>query len=175
MERVFRKSGLILLALGLIVPSVFGEDTWTVDFSLKSEFDYQIISGGQFDKDTQNKLFENLNFWGYRRAGGREINLLVSGKYIKNFEDVESDSILYDITDTYSSSERFEPQQVYMSIDNLFGHDISGIKLGRQFYYGAEPVRFDGGFAYLQDPGGKICENSWICGLYRKLLRRGHP
>jgi len=147
---------VIVLLLVLTALPAFGEDFWKLDFSLKNEFDYRVIAGGLFDEDTQNRLFEDLNFWGYRRWGDRDMTLLVSGKYVRNFEDVGSDSILYDITDTYMSSERFEPQQIYLAVDKLFDADVFGIKLGRQFYYGAEPVRFDGGYAYFQDPGGKV-------------------
>jgi len=149
------RAAVAFAGLMLVIPVAYAQNPWSLDFSLESDFAYRTIYGGLFDGDTQSSLRENLHFWGARDWGGRDLVLLVSGKYVKNFEDVESDSIFYDTTDTYSSAARFEPQQIYMAVDNIFNAEIAGIKLGRQFYYGAEPVRFDGAFAYLQDPGGK--------------------
>ncbi len=155
-DRSKRAAGAVVVVCCLLFASVASaQNPWTLDFSLESDFAYRTIYGGLFDGDTQSSLYENLYFYGARHWGGRDMTLLVSGRYMKDFDEIDSDSILYGITDTYSSASRFEPQQIYLAVDSIFNMEVAGVKLGRQFYYGAEPVRFDGAFAYLQDPGGK--------------------
>jgi len=142
------------------------DSEWYLDAHARSIFEYNVIQGGLLDGEEDQEFQQFLDLYATRSKAGRTYAVSFFGTYRKNFSDPEPSSFYYDSLNTMDNSEVLNFYQGYIDAKNPFGPDVLGFRVGRQSFWGADAIRFDGGRIYLQDTGFNFLRINGFVGQY---------
>ena len=160
-----------MLLLGIGGPARAADDQpptslpWYFDANAKALYRFETIQGGDQDGRYDHTYQQYFTFYGNKTIDKRSYSASIFGRYDAPVYNIESSSFFRNVEDS-RDTDQFKLYQGYLDLTNPVGPDFFGVRLGRQDYIGAVPVRFDGGNIYMQDPGNHYVRANFFIGQY---------